>query len=95
MSVDKATVKRIAHLARIRIEDDALAPLARELTNILAFVEQLNALDTTDVPPMTSAVEHGLHWRKDEVTDGRQAEAILANAPASELGFFAVPKVIE
>lgn len=95
MSVDKATVKRIANLARFRIEDERLEPLAGELNNILDWVEQLSQVDTDGVKPMTSVVDHALHWRADEVTDGGKRDAILSNAPASEFGFFAVPKVIE
>lgn len=95
MSVDKATVERIARLARLRVDDDKLEPLAGELNNILGWVEQLGQVNTDGVAPMTSVVEHGLHWREDAVTDGDKAEDILANAPAAEFGFFAVPKVIE
>ncbi|WP_281301909.1 MULTISPECIES: Asp-tRNA(Asn)/Glu-tRNA(Gln) amidotransferase subunit GatC [unclassified Iodidimonas] len=95
MSVDKATVERIAKLARIRIEDHRLAPLAGELNQILDWVEQLSAVDTDQVKPMTSVVDHALFWRTDAITDGSKRDDILANAPASEFGFFAVPKVIE
>lgn len=95
MSVDKATVKRIAKLARIRIDEERLAPLAEELNNILDWVEQLSQVETDGVKPMTSVVDHRLHWRADEVTDGSKRDAILSNAPAAEFGFFAVPKVIE
>lgn len=100
MAVDKATVAHIAALARIRLAEDELDPLARELSQILGWVEQLNELDTTDVAPMTSAFAAGLPMREDRVSDGDCREAILANAPRTapdggKPGFFAVPKVIE
>lgn len=95
MSIDKATVGKIAHLARIEIADEALEPMAAELNNILTWVEQLSKVNTDDVPPMTSVVEAELPWRTDEVTDGDRADQVLANAPDAEHGFFVVPKVIE
>ena len=95
MSVDKKTVKKIAHLARIALPDDKLEAMTGELNNILTFVEQLGEVDTGKALPMTSAVEVKLYWRTDQVTDGAKAEDILANAPGTEYGFFAVPKVIE
>ncbi len=95
MSVDKDTVRRIAHLARVQVAEEKLDALAGEMNNILDWVEQLNELDVTDVEPMTSAVETTLHWREDKVTDGNKAEDVLANAPDAEYGFFSVPKVIE
>ncbi len=95
MSLDKATVAHVARLARIRVEDEALEPLAGELGNILTWIEQLDEVDTDDVPPMTSVIEHSLRQRPDEVTDGGYRDKILANAPGSEDGFFAVPKVVE
>ena len=95
MSVDAKTVKKIAHLARIALPDDKLAPITGELNNILAFIEQLSEVDTAKTEPMTSAVEMKLHWRKDEVTDGAKSADILANAPEAQYGFFAVPKVLE
>lgn len=95
MSVDKDTVKHIFHLARIGVQDDQLQPMTEEMNNILGWVEQLDEVDTDDVEPLTCAVDMKLHWRKDKVTDGGDAEKILKNAPASEYGYFAVPKVIE
>lgn len=95
MSIDEATVRRIAKLARIGVEDDQLADLARELTQILGFVEQLNELDTQDVMPLTSAVETLIKRREDVVTDGNILDQILANAPARDEEYFAVPKVVE
>ncbi len=95
MSLDKATVARIAALARIRVAEDELDGLARELSNILGWIEQLDAVDTTGVPAMSQAAELKLRWRADQVTDGGIPEKVLANAPAAKDGFFTVPKVIE
>ena len=95
MSVDAATVKRVAHLARIREPEDRLEPLAKELSGILAWIEQLNEVDTDGVEPMTSAVAAKLPMRQDVVSDGGDAGRILANAPKSANGFFVVPKVVE
>jgi len=95
MSVDKATVQHIAKLARIRVDDERSEALSGELSKILEWVEQLSEVETQAVPPMTSAVEHALHWRADKVTEGGDSDKVLANAPAAEFGFFAVPKVIE
>jgi aspartyl-tRNA(Asn)/glutamyl-tRNA(Gln) amidotransferase subunit C len=95
MSLDKATVARIAHLARIHVPERDLEPLAGELSTILDWVEQLAEVDTEGVAPMTSVVEIESRWRKDEVTDGDRAEDVLANAPESEMGFYTVPKVME
>ena len=95
MSVDAATVRRIAHLARIALDDDEIEPLQRELNAILAFVEQLNEVDCEGVEPMTSVTPMPMKKRKDEVTDGGIAEDILRNAPAREGDYFAVPKVVE
>jgi aspartyl-tRNA(Asn)/glutamyl-tRNA(Gln) amidotransferase subunit C len=95
MSVDKATVAKIAHLARIAVPDDQLAPLAAELNNILDWVEQLSEVDTDGIPPMASVVDMTLPLRADEVTDGGRRDDVLANAPEAEMGFYVVPKVIE
>ncbi len=95
MSLDKDTVRRIATLARIRIDEEALEPLAGELNNILGWVEQLDEVDTKDVPPMTSVVETELFQRTDRVDDGGQVEDVLANAPEEAEHFFVVPKVVE
>jgi aspartyl-tRNA(Asn)/glutamyl-tRNA(Gln) amidotransferase subunit C len=93
--MDKATVATIARLARIRVGDEDVESLAGELSQILAWVEQLSEVDTQGVEPMTSVVEVTLPQREDKVTDGGIREKILANAPESQDGFFAVPKVIE
>lgn len=95
MAVDKDTVARIAHLARIRITDEESEALTGELSNILAWVEQLAELETEGVPPMTSVVERDLPLRDDAVSDGGQAEAVVKNAPEPAHGFFTVPKVVE
>jgi aspartyl-tRNA(Asn)/glutamyl-tRNA(Gln) amidotransferase subunit C len=95
MALNKATVARIATLARIRLSEDELEPLAVELSGILDWVEQLMAVDTEGVPPMTSVAEITLPMRNDKVTDGANLDAVLGNAPRSARGFFAVPKVVE
>lgn len=95
MSIDLSTVRRIANLARIEVADADLPPLAAELNTILAFVEELSAVNTDGVEPMTSVVEAALPLRADQVTDGGYQDAVLANAPDAEHGFFTVPKVIE
>lgn len=95
MSLDNATVARIATLARIRLPDDELAPMARELSSILDFVAQLDAVDTNGIEPMTSVAPHTLRRRPDVVDDGDCRDKVLANAPEQTSGFFAVPKVVE
>jgi len=95
MAVDEATVRRVAHLARIRVEEKDLGDLATELGRILDFAEQLAAVDVADVAPMTSVTPMALKMREDVVTDGDRRDAVLANAPAAREGFFAVPKVVE
>ncbi|MEW5727828.1 MAG: Asp-tRNA(Asn)/Glu-tRNA(Gln) amidotransferase subunit GatC [Pseudomonadota bacterium] len=95
MSLDKSTVRAIAELARIEVPDEELDHLAGELSNILTFVEQLSEVNTDGVAPMTSVAAMTLPMRKDEVTDGNQTDAVLANAPDGADGFFTVPKVVE
>ncbi len=96
MTVDKSTVVRIAQLARIRVPEADLDVLAGELDQIIGWVEQLNEVDTEGVTPMASTADAaGLRWREDKVTDGGQPDKVLANAPATQDGFFVVPKVIE
>ena len=95
MSIDKATVAKIARLARIDVPEDKCAALAGELSNILGWVEQLREVNTDHVAPMTSVVEVRLPERDDVITDGDCREDILANAPQTEGGFFVVPKVVE
>lgn len=95
MSVDLATVRKIAHLARIRLSDSEAEPLKDELNGILGWIEQLAQVDTGGIEPMTTVMPVKLRWREDLVTDGGQAEKVLLNAPAATHGFFGVPRVIE
>ena len=95
MPLDKATVAHIASLARIRLSEAELDPLADELSQILTWIEQLNEVDTSGVAPMASVAATGLPMRDDEVTEGGRPDEILANAPRTAHGFFAVPKVVE
>lgn len=95
MSIDVATVKKVASLARIAITDEEAERLAPELGNILGWIEQLGEVDTSAVQPMTAVIPNHLRLRDDIVTDGGVRDAVLANAPVAEHGFFAVPKVIE
>ncbi|MFL4472050.1 Asp-tRNA(Asn)/Glu-tRNA(Gln) amidotransferase subunit GatC [Tateyamaria armeniaca] len=95
MSIDESTAARVAKLARIKVEPDRLPALASEFNTILGFIEQLGEVDVEGVAPMTSVTPQRLKRRVDEVTDGSQQEAVLANAPDAREGFFAVPKVVE
>jgi len=95
MSVDKDTVRRIARLARIRVDEDALEPLANELSTILTFVEQLDAVNTDGVEPQAGGRTMALKQRADEINAGGYPDKVTANAPKSEHNFFAVPKVVE
>ena len=95
MSVDAATVRRIARLARIAVADDEVEHLQGELNAMLAFVEQLSEVNVEGITPMTSVTPMAMKMRADAVTDGGNAEAVLANAPQSDDGFYLVPKVIE
>ena len=95
MSLDRAAVRHIATLARIRVSDEQAEALVGDLGKILAWVEQLSEVDTSGVEPMASVVARNLPRRADVVTDGGKQEAILANAPEAAHGFFTVPKVVE
>ncbi|HTW28315.1 MAG TPA: Asp-tRNA(Asn)/Glu-tRNA(Gln) amidotransferase subunit GatC [Acetobacteraceae bacterium] len=95
MSLDPATVRRIARLARIHVEEGEVARLQQELNGILGWIEQLNEIDVTDVEPLTGAAHMALRMREDAVTDGGIRDALLANAPERAGDFFAVPKVVE
>ncbi|WP_421998951.1 Asp-tRNA(Asn)/Glu-tRNA(Gln) amidotransferase subunit GatC [Reyranella sp.] len=105
MSLDKDTVARIARLARLKVPEEELAPLAGELSGILAWIEQLSEVDTNDVEPLSSVSDVTLPMREDKVTDGGIAAKVLANAPGGAVyvdpsdhdagGFFTVPKVVE
>jgi aspartyl-tRNA(Asn)/glutamyl-tRNA(Gln) amidotransferase subunit C len=95
MSIDASTVKKVARLARIAVPEARLQPLAQELSGILAWIEQLDEVDTEGVEPMTSCVAATLPMREDLITDGGKPEAILSNAPKADRHFFVVPKVVE
>ncbi|MEZ5686548.1 MAG: Asp-tRNA(Asn)/Glu-tRNA(Gln) amidotransferase subunit GatC [Paracoccaceae bacterium] len=95
MSIDIDTARKVAHLARIAVPEEALPELARELSGILTFMEQLNEVDVEGIEPMTSVTPMRLKRRVDEVTDGGYQDKILKSAPDAREGFFAVPKVVE
>ena len=95
MALDQETVRRIATLARIKVPEENLEPLAGELNNILGWIEQLSEVDTDDVQPMTSVVETVSPQRPDVVTDGGAPDKVLRNAPQAEDAFYTVPKVVE
>jgi aspartyl-tRNA(Asn)/glutamyl-tRNA(Gln) amidotransferase subunit C len=95
VSIDIETARRVAKLARIRVDEADLPALAGELSGILQFMEQLNEVDVTGIEPMTSVTPMRLKRRADVVTDGNIQKAILKNAPDAREGFFAVPKVVE
>jgi aspartyl-tRNA(Asn)/glutamyl-tRNA(Gln) amidotransferase subunit C len=95
MSVDLATVKRVARLARIAVSEEEANRMVGELNGILGFVEQLSEVDVTGIEPMTSVTPMAMKKRVDEVTDGNKADDIVANAPLTDRNFFLVPKVVE
>ena len=95
MSIDKDTAARVANLARISIPDEELENVAKELSNILGFMEQLNEVNVDNVEPMTSVTPTVLKKRTDVVNDGNQQSKVLSNAPDTREGFFAVPKVVD
>ncbi len=95
MSVDLATVKRVARLARLAVSEGQAERMTGELNGILGFVEQLDEVDVSGVEPMTSVTPMAMKKRADVVTDGNKADAIVANAPATDRNFFQVPKVVE
>jgi aspartyl-tRNA(Asn)/glutamyl-tRNA(Gln) amidotransferase subunit C len=95
MSIDKNTVGKIARLARIKVTEQEKETLSAELTNILKMIEELNAVNTEGVEPLTSVVQMQLFQREDKVTDGGISPKILSNAPEQAAGFFVVPKVVE
>ena len=95
MSVDAATVRRIARLARIAVAEDEVDHLKGELNAMLAFVDELREVDIAGVEPMTSVTPMALKQRPDQVTDGKMADDVMKNAPAREDHFFLVPKVVE
>jgi aspartyl-tRNA(Asn)/glutamyl-tRNA(Gln) amidotransferase subunit C len=95
MAIDAATVRKVARLARIRAPEARLEPLARELSVIIDWIEQLGEVDVEGVEPMTSAVQVKLPLREDVVTEGGDPAKVLANAPLAKDNFFVVPKVVE
>ena len=95
MSIDKDTAARVANLARISIPDEELENVAKELSNIIGFMEQLNEVNVDNVEPMTSVTPTMLKKRIDVVNDGNQQSKVLSNAPDTREGFFAVPKVVD
>ena len=95
MPVDAETVRRVAHLARLAVNEDEVENLRSELNAMLTFVERLAEVDVTDVEPMTSVTPMAMKMRRDEVTDGGIADDVMANAPEREDHFFVVPKVVE
>lgn len=95
MSIDVATVTKIARLARIEVAAQEKEPLAKEINGILNWIEQLNEVNTEHVEPLASVSDTALPWRADMVTDGGKSKDVLANAPGSDHGCFLVPKVIE
>jgi aspartyl-tRNA(Asn)/glutamyl-tRNA(Gln) amidotransferase subunit C len=95
MSLDPATVRRIATLARIRIEEREVPQLQQELNSILGWIEQLNEVNVDGVEPLTGGARMALKMREDAVTDGGHPDKVLANAPERIGDFFAVPKVVE
>lgn len=95
MLIDRETAAKVAKLARIRVDQDALPALAEEFNTILGFIEQLNEVDVEGIEPMTSVTPMRLKRREDVVTDGNQQAKVLSNAPDAREGFFAVPKVVE
>ncbi|MDR3536462.1 MAG: Asp-tRNA(Asn)/Glu-tRNA(Gln) amidotransferase subunit GatC [Acetobacteraceae bacterium] len=95
MSLDLATVRRIATLARIRVEENELAKLQGELNGILGWIEQLNEVNVEGIEPLTGGAQMALRMRDDVVTDGGYPERVLGNAPERIGDFYAVPKVVE
>lgn len=95
MAIDNETVKRVAFLSRLKVEDGKLEETKEEFNKILAWVEQLNEVQTEDVEPLVSVNEESLCCRDDVVSDGNKKAEVLANAPMSEFGYFVVPKVVE
>ena len=95
MSVDKDTVRRVAKLARLAVPESRLEPMTAELNGIFQWVEMLGEVNVDGVPPMTSVVAQRLKWREDKISDGGQADELMANSPEGEAHFFVVPKVVE
>lgn len=95
MSIDNATVTKIASLARIRVEEGEKAKYAAQIGGIMTWIEQLGAVNTDGVEPLANVSEIALRLRADEINDGDKQDQVLANAPEATSGFFAVPKIVE
>ena len=95
MSIDKDTVKHIAKLARISLDEKKIISLSKDLSSIMKFIQKLNELNTEETIPLTSIINASLQSRKDEVVDGKIRDKILKNSPEKNEEFFVVPKVIE
>ena len=95
MAIDTETVKRVAFLSRLKVDDDKIVETEKEFNKILGWIEQLNEVDTDNVEPLVSVNQTNLECRADAVNDGENADAVLANAPMQEFGYFVVPKVVE
>ena len=93
MAIDTETVKRVAFLSRLKVDDDKIVETEKEFNKILGWIEQLNEVDTDNVEPLVSVNQTNLECRADAVNDGEKA--VLANAPMQEFGYFVVPKVVE
>lgn len=93
--VNAETVRKIARLSRLHVDEDRLAPLADELNGILGWIEQLNEVDVEGVEPMTSAVDVSAPLRADQISDGDKRDDVLANAPKKDSGFYVVPRSVE
>jgi aspartyl-tRNA(Asn)/glutamyl-tRNA(Gln) amidotransferase subunit C len=95
MAIDNETVKRVAFLSRLKVEDDKIEPTKEEFNKILQWIEELNEINTDEVEPLISVNNVNLRMRNDEITAGNCREDILKNAPSAEYDYFAVPKVVE
>lgn len=95
MAIDNKTVKRVAFLSRLKVEDDKIEPTKEEFNKILQWIEELNEINTDEVEPLISVNNVNLRMRNDEITAGNCREDILKNAPSAEYDYFAVPKVVE
>ncbi len=95
MSLDTETVRKVASLAKLRMDDAELQERAPQLSKIIGFVEQLAEVNTDNVEPLASVVDITLPLREDVVNDGDCVDKVLANAPESAQGYFVVPKVVE
>ncbi len=95
MFIDKDKIKHTAKLARISLDEKKIDNLSKDLSNIFKFIEKLNKVNTDNVKPLSSILDHSLRLREDKVNDGNMRDRILENAPSKNENFFIVPKVIE